>query len=121
MLNAWAEKHRSKAHPAKALAFAWKDAHQIVLVLCPLGFLVAASIGIGTYRANQAIEDLERKYDRLSNPSASEIATIGLRSRTGFTWMFMPGYFIPWLFAGAWLLITLLTVFHGESGPRVDL
>jgi hypothetical protein len=97
-----------------ALAFAWKDAFRMAYVLCFLGFFVAVSIGIGTYRANQAIEELERKYDGLTHKQNSELATIGLRSRTGWTWWLMPGYFVPWLFAVGWLAITAMTFFRTD-------
>lgn len=42
-----------------ALAFAWKDAPAMVVILGGLGVLVAVSVGIATHRANKRLDQLD--------------------------------------------------------------
>jgi hypothetical protein len=44
-----------------ALAFAWdkQDAQMVIVVIAALGIAVASSVGLGTYRANKAMSNIE--------------------------------------------------------------
>jgi hypothetical protein len=96
-----------------ALAFAWKDAGGVVYVVCSVGLLVALSTGVATHDANKALDLLERRFDDLGYDEASSIETLGVRGRNrgGYGWL-MPGKFLPWLFALAWLVLFLLFLLH---------
>ena len=93
-----------------ALAFAWDktDAKIIVYVLSFLGTFVALSIGIGTCRANEAINNLGKKWDGIKPKDYTGLDIEGIRGRSGCFWWLMPGYFIPWTFTTAWLVILLV-------------
>ena len=88
-----------------ALALGWNNPNVgIIRVICALGFAVAISIMTGTWRANEAIDKLEKKWDDLKK-AAPDIEFVGVRSRGGYFWWVMPGYFIPPVFAIAWAVI----------------
>ena len=90
-----------------ALAFAWdkSDAKPIIFVLGILGIAVAASIAIGTCRANQALNRLGRYWDKVKPKDYSGLDVEGIRSQAGCFWWLMPGYFLPIAFLVAWVAI----------------
>lgn len=91
-----------------ALVFAWDkhDAGALVVALYILGFLIALSTGIATWRANDAIGRLETDWDtRLKPENYKGVDIVGARTRSGRLWWLMPGYLIPTLFGVAWVVI----------------
>jgi len=88
-----------------ALAVAWNDpsAMYLIWIICGVGLLVAISIGVGTYRANRRL-----RLDKLDPDDGDPFV---LRQ---IVWRLMPGRFIPWVFALAWVFIFLLRR-HAES------
>ena len=90
-----------------SLAFAWdkSDAKMIIVVLGILGILVAISVGIGTCRANGSINNCNAEWDRIRPNEYSGLDIEGVRSQSGYFWWLMPGYFVPWAFAAAWIAI----------------
>jgi len=95
-----------------ALVFGWKEnGGALVYVISPLGFGIAFSIGVGTYRANKAINKFEAIWDKERAKKPAEIDVVGIRNRSPHLWWFMPGYFIPPAFATAWLAILIVRLF----------
>lgn len=90
-----------------ALAFSWdkSDAKMMVLVFGILGISVAISIWIGTCRANKVINGLDSQWDNIKPKDYKGIDVEGVRSRSGCIGWLMPGYFIPWAFAVAWIAL----------------
>jgi hypothetical protein len=84
-----------------ALAVAWSEpsAKYLLWIICGVGFAVAVSIGVGTYRANRV---LDKSEPRETNPWLRQL------------WRLMPGRVIPGVFAVAWLLIFLVCIWSRE-------
>jgi hypothetical protein len=110
-----------------ALSFAWgkTDAKVLEIVICLLGSAVAVSIGVSTLGANQVLEELEKRSREIQIEDATkELSKINLdnlvgknrnqwwtldklawKNRGPWWWWLMPGYFLPWTFFLAWLVI----------------
>src|SRR5690348_6526468 len=73
-----------------ALAFAWKDATVVAVVICFLGIFVSVSIGVATCRANKKLDQVDPE------------------NRNGALWWLMPGRFIPLVFVVGWVAILVL-------------
>ncbi|MBI4242812.1 MAG: hypothetical protein HY606_01875 [Planctomycetes bacterium] len=90
-----------------ALAFAWNNADGsfLLCILCLLGIFISISVGLSTIGANTAINYLEQEWDKIKPSDYKGIDIVGMRNRQCCLWRFMPGYFIPWIFVGAWILL----------------
>jgi hypothetical protein len=95
-----------------ALGFAWGKTNTYVLILlfAGMGALVAISIGLATYRANKAIARLSTWWDDNVPAGYSGVGVEGVKSQSGLSWL-MPGYFLPWVFAAAWLAVGISHLF----------
>ena len=78
----------------------------IVYITCGLGFFVAISVGVSTFKANDAINTYENEAKKL-DPQCG----IYLTNQSGCFWWLMPGYSIPPAFAISWLIIFLIKIF----------
>lgn len=89
-----------------ALTDVWRSETKFVtVIICLCGILVSLSIGLSTYGANKAINELERQWDNRRPENYAGVDVVGIRNRSSRFWRLMPGYFIPWIFMGSWLLI----------------
>ena len=95
-----------------ALAFAWDKNHGFVLavVISLIGLFVSISIGWATKKANEAISNLQIRFDEIKPTDYVGADIEGSRSGSGKLDWVLPGTFIPWVFAGGWLLIIIVNL-----------
>lgn len=103
-----------------ALGFAWKDAQQLIYILCLLGLATALSSSRELKLSSMGINDLKkwwRAWLQQQNPAVyTGPPVIGLdlegrlKGRGEWGFILRPAKTLPWLFAGAWVLLFLLRI-----------
>jgi hypothetical protein len=93
-----------------SLGFAWKDAKELVYVISALGILIsisAFSALILWYRASKSILNEWRDHKPVDYNGPD---VIGYRSQSKFWGFLRPWYFLPIIFAVAWLSVIVINL-----------
>jgi hypothetical protein len=91
-------------------SFAWKDAKELVYVVSALGILISVStfsVFILGYRASKTILNEWRDHKPVDYNGPD---IIGYRSQSKLLGLLRPWYFLPIIFAAAWLIVMAINL-----------
>ena len=114
-----------------SLGFAWKDAQQLIYILCLLGLATAISSSRELKLSSMGITHLKNWWHTWLQQHEPEVyvgpPVIGLnlegRAKGRGEWGFIlrPAKSLPWLFAGAWILLCLLRLLSPPKNEVQDI
>lgn len=99
-----------------ALGFAWKDAHQLIYILCLLGLATAVSSSRELKLSSLGVNHLknwwrawlhQHEHHTYTGPPVIGLDLEGL-SASPWGLKLRPARMLPWLFVGAWVLVLLI-------------
>ena len=77
----------------------------IYFLICFTGLFVSISIGVGCDKANRAIDELEKEFEKINPNMDNALYVIGVAKFKHIFSFFMPGFAIPSIFILVWTIL----------------